>query len=91
MNEQVDQNAKEFHARMDQIPGALPVLKGSDSKTYTQFPFKPSVTPELIPNRFKMPDITKYDETSDPKEHITFDTPKYLPSASTAQARSKFL
>ncbi|XP_033514103.1 uncharacterized protein [Nicotiana tomentosiformis] len=27
--------------------------------------------PELIPKRFKMPDIPKYDGTSDPHEHIT--------------------
>ncbi|XP_019260063.1 PREDICTED: uncharacterized protein LOC109238085 [Nicotiana attenuata] len=56
---------------MDQIPGAPPVLKGPDSKKYTQLPYKPSVAPELILKRFKIPDVPKYDGTSDPKEHIT--------------------
>ncbi|XP_070050845.1 uncharacterized protein [Nicotiana tomentosiformis] len=67
----MDHNAKEFHARMDQIPCAPLGLKGPDSKQYTQLPFKWSVTPELILKRFNMPDIPKYDETSDPQEHIT--------------------
>nr|XP_016453920.1 PREDICTED: uncharacterized protein LOC107778223 [Nicotiana tabacum] len=56
---------------MDQIPGTPPVLKGPESKKYTQLPFKPSVSPELIPKWFKMPDIPKYDGTSDPQEHVT--------------------
>ncbi|XP_070045676.1 uncharacterized protein [Nicotiana tomentosiformis] len=71
MNERMDQNAKEFHARMEQIPGAQPVLKGPDSKKYMQLIFKPSAAPDLIPKRFKMPNILKYDGTSDPHEHIT--------------------
>ncbi|XP_019246703.1 PREDICTED: uncharacterized protein LOC109226379 [Nicotiana attenuata] len=62
---------REINARMNQIPGAPPVPKGPDSKNYTQLPFKPSATPELIPKRFKMPDVPKYDGTSDPQEHIT--------------------
>ncbi|XP_019261166.1 PREDICTED: uncharacterized protein LOC109239096 [Nicotiana attenuata] len=37
---------------MDQIPGAPPMLKGPDSKKYTQLPYKPSVAPELIPKLF---------------------------------------
>ncbi|XP_019248433.1 PREDICTED: uncharacterized protein LOC109227691 [Nicotiana attenuata] len=36
-----------------------------------QFPFKPSATPELIPKKFRMPDIPKCDGTSDPQKHIT--------------------
>nr|XP_016501323.1 PREDICTED: uncharacterized protein LOC107819697 [Nicotiana tabacum] len=56
---------------MDQIPGALPVLKGLDSKKYTQLPYKPSTAPKLVPKRFKMPSVPKYDGTSDPQEHIT--------------------
>lgn len=67
----MDQNAKEFHARMDQIPGAPPVLKGPDSKKYMQLPFKQSAAPEFILKKFKMPDIPKYDGTSDPQECIT--------------------
>ncbi|XP_070057151.1 uncharacterized protein [Nicotiana tomentosiformis] len=47
------------------------MLKGPDSRKYTQLSFKPSATPELIPKRFKMTDIPKYDGTSDPQEHIT--------------------
>nr|XP_009801531.1 PREDICTED: uncharacterized protein LOC104247270 [Nicotiana sylvestris] len=56
---------------MDQILSVPPVSKGPDSKKYTQFLFKPSVAIELIPKRFKMPDLPKYDGTSDPQEHIT--------------------
>nr|XP_016479548.1 PREDICTED: transcription repressor MYB4-like [Nicotiana tabacum] len=56
---------------MDQISGAPPLLKWSDSKKYTQLPYKPSATPELIPKRFKMPDVSKYNGTSDTEEHIT--------------------
>ncbi|XP_070040746.1 uncharacterized protein [Nicotiana tomentosiformis] len=62
---------REVNARMDQIPGAPPVLKGPDSKKYTQLSYKPSTTPELILKRFKMPDVPKYDRTSDPQEHTT--------------------
>nr|XP_016455166.1 PREDICTED: uncharacterized protein LOC107779289 [Nicotiana tabacum] len=74
MNKQMDRNTKEFHTRMDQILGAPPVLKGPDSKKYTQLPFKSSAAPELIPKRFKMSDIPKYDGTLDPQEHITIYT-----------------
>ncbi|XP_070034988.1 uncharacterized protein [Nicotiana tomentosiformis] len=62
---------RKVSACMDQILGAPPVLKGPDSKKYTQLPYKPSVVPELIPKRFKMPEVPKYDGTSDPHEHIT--------------------
>jgi len=65
---------REINARIDQIPGALPVLKGRDSNKYTQLSFKPSMTPELIPKLFKMSDVPKYDGTSDPQEHITICT-----------------
>lgn len=36
---------------------------------YSQ-PCKPSVAPLLIPKKFKMPDIPKYDGTSDPRDHM---------------------
>jgi len=39
MNERMEQNAKEFHALMDHVPVASPVLNGTDSKKYTQLPF----------------------------------------------------
>ncbi|XP_070045736.1 uncharacterized protein [Nicotiana tomentosiformis] len=56
---------------MDQIQGAPPVLKGPDSKKYTQLLYKPSTEPELIPKQFKISDVPMYDGTSDPHEHIT--------------------
>ncbi|XP_070054370.1 uncharacterized protein [Nicotiana tomentosiformis] len=62
---------KEVNASMDQILVAPPVLKGPNSKKYIQLPYKPSAAPELIPKRFKMPEVPKYDGTSDPHEHIT--------------------
>nr|XP_018627617.1 uncharacterized protein LOC104100177 [Nicotiana tomentosiformis]XP_018627618.1 uncharacterized protein LOC104100177 [Nicotiana tomentosiformis] len=62
---------KEVNTRMDQIPGAPPVLEGPNSKKYIQLPYKLSAAPELIPKRFKMPKVPKYDRTSDPQEHIT--------------------
>ncbi|XP_070039492.1 uncharacterized protein [Nicotiana tomentosiformis] len=62
---------REVNARIDQIPGAPPVLKGSDSKKYIQLPYKSSAEPELTLKRFKMPEVPKYDGISDPQEHIT--------------------
>ncbi|XP_070014413.1 uncharacterized protein [Nicotiana sylvestris] len=62
---------REVNTRMDQIPGTPPVLKGPDSKKYTQLPYKPSAATNLIPKRFKMPEVPKHDGTSDPQEHIT--------------------
>lgn len=44
MNKRMDQNAKKFHAWMDQIMGAPPMLKRPDSKKYTHLTFNPSVT-----------------------------------------------
>ncbi|XP_070019869.1 uncharacterized protein [Nicotiana sylvestris] len=40
-------------------------------KKYSQQPWKPSVAPLPIPKKFKMPDIPKYDGTTDPRDHIT--------------------
>ncbi|XP_070034871.1 uncharacterized protein [Nicotiana tomentosiformis] len=62
---------REVNARMDQIPGVPPVLKGPDPKKYTQLMYMPSVAPELIPKRFKIHEVPKYDGTSDPQDHIT--------------------
>nr|XP_009622700.1 uncharacterized protein LOC104114060 [Nicotiana tomentosiformis] len=62
---------RKINARIDQISGTALVLKGPNSKKYTQLPFKPSATPELIPKQFKVPNVLKYDETSDPQDHIT--------------------
>lgn len=38
---------------------------------YSQQPWKPSATPFPIPKKFKMPDIPKYDGTTDPRDHVT--------------------
>ncbi|XP_070050692.1 uncharacterized protein [Nicotiana tomentosiformis] len=62
---------EEVNARMNQIPGALPILKDPNSKKYIHLPYKLSAAPKLIPKHFKMPEVPKYDGTSDPYEHIT--------------------
>ncbi|XP_070036940.1 uncharacterized protein [Nicotiana tomentosiformis] len=62
---------RKVNACMDQIPGVPPVLKGPVSKKYTQLLYNPIAALELIPKRFKMPEVPKYDGTSDPQEHIT--------------------
>nr|XP_033508814.1 uncharacterized protein LOC117273731 [Nicotiana tomentosiformis] len=46
-------------------------VKGSRFKKYMQLSFKPSAAQKLIPKRFKMPNIPKYDGTSDLHQHIT--------------------
>ncbi|XP_059292205.1 uncharacterized protein LOC132045642 [Lycium ferocissimum] len=66
-----EKRVETYNSRVDQIPGAPPILKGPDSKRYIQRPFPPSAAPKLIPKRFKMPDIQKYDGTTDPQEHVT--------------------
>ncbi|MCD7466588.1 hypothetical protein HAX54_003427 [Datura stramonium] len=62
---------KELHARMDQIPRAPTLLKGSDSQRYAQQSYKPSTMHNLIQKRFQMSDIPKYNGTKDPNEHIS--------------------
>lgn len=57
--------------RVDQIPGAPPIFKWMDSKKFMQKPFPPSASPKPIPKTFCMPDIPKYNATTDPNEHIT--------------------
>ena len=66
-----EKRVETYNSRVDQIPGAPPIVKGPDSKRYIQRPFPPSAAPKLIPKRFKMPDIQKYDGTTDPQEHVT--------------------
>nr|XP_009786865.1 PREDICTED: uncharacterized protein LOC104234914 [Nicotiana sylvestris] len=60
-----------YNSRVDQIPGAIPILKGLDSKKFVQKPFSQSAAPKPIPKKFRMPDIPKYNGTTDPNEHIT--------------------
>nr|XP_009625034.1 uncharacterized protein LOC104115987 [Nicotiana tomentosiformis] len=62
---------KEQNDRIEQILGVPPVIKGVDIGKYSQQPWKPSATPLPIPKRFKMPDIPKYDGTTDPRDHVT--------------------
>ncbi|MCE0482585.1 hypothetical protein HAX54_041494 [Datura stramonium] len=58
---------REIHSRMNQILRA-PLI--SDTKKYSKLPFKSSATPTLIPKRFKMPDLLKYDGATEPHENI---------------------
>ncbi|XP_070021680.1 uncharacterized protein [Nicotiana sylvestris] len=62
---------KEQSDRIEQILGVPPVIKGIDMDKYSQQPWKPSAAPVPIPKKFKMPDIPKYDGTTDPRDHMT--------------------
>ncbi|XP_070020135.1 uncharacterized protein [Nicotiana sylvestris] len=62
---------KEQSERIEQIPGVPPIIKGVDMDRYSQQPWKPSAAPLLIPKKFKMPDIPKYDGTTDLRDHVT--------------------
>ncbi|XP_059298083.1 uncharacterized protein LOC132050735 [Lycium ferocissimum] len=66
-----DKKVENYNSRVDQIPGAPPVLKGPDLKKFVQMSFPPSAAPMKIPKRFHMPDIPKYSGTTDPNEHVT--------------------
>ncbi|XP_070006890.1 uncharacterized protein [Nicotiana sylvestris] len=65
---------KEQSDRIEQISGVPPVIKGIDMDKYSQQPWKPSEAPLPIPKKFKMPDIPKYDGTTDPQDHVTVFT-----------------
>ncbi|XP_070007193.1 uncharacterized protein [Nicotiana sylvestris] len=60
-----------YKFKVDQIPRAPPILKGMDSKKFVQKPFPLSVSPKPIPKKFRMPEISKYNGTTDPNEHVT--------------------
>ncbi|XP_070050949.1 uncharacterized protein [Nicotiana tomentosiformis] len=60
-----------YNSRVDQKPGAPPILRGMDTKKIVQKPFPPSVAPKPIPKKFRMPDIPKYNGTIDPNEYVT--------------------
>ncbi|MCD7453857.1 hypothetical protein HAX54_022353 [Datura stramonium] len=61
---------KEIHTRMDHIPGASLVLKGTDSKKYTQLPYKPSATPMLTLKSLRC-QIFPNTKVQDIIEHLT--------------------
>ncbi|XP_070003824.1 uncharacterized protein [Nicotiana sylvestris] len=69
--EENDKMVEIYNSRVDQIPGAPSVLKGLDVKKFIQKPFPASAAPMPIPKKFCMPDIPKYNGTTDPNEHIT--------------------
>nr|XP_009800539.1 PREDICTED: uncharacterized protein LOC104246427 [Nicotiana sylvestris] len=65
-----DKKVEIYNSHVDQIPGAPPVLRGLDAKKFLQKPFPPSAAPMPIPKKFRMPDVPKYNGTTDPNEHI---------------------
>ncbi|XP_070009000.1 uncharacterized protein [Nicotiana sylvestris] len=66
-----DKNVETYNFRVDQTPGTPPVLKGVDSKKFVQRPFLEEAAPKPIPKKLRMPELPKYNETSDPNEHVT--------------------
>ncbi|XP_070020974.1 uncharacterized protein [Nicotiana sylvestris] len=66
-----DKRLETYNSRVDQIPGAPPVLKGLDAKKFIQKSFPPSAASKPIPKKFRMPDISKYNGITEPNEHIT--------------------
>ncbi|XP_070042463.1 uncharacterized protein [Nicotiana tomentosiformis] len=67
-----DKKVKTYNSRVDQIPGAPPILEGLDSKKLVQKSFPPSATPKSLPKKFCMPKIPKYNGMTDPNEHVTY-------------------
>ncbi|XP_070032231.1 uncharacterized protein [Nicotiana tomentosiformis] len=66
-----DNKVETYNSGVDQIPRAPPILNGPDSKRFIQKPFPLSAAPKPIPKIFCMPYIPKYNETTDPNEHVT--------------------
>ncbi|XP_070010508.1 uncharacterized protein [Nicotiana sylvestris] len=66
-----DKKVETYNSRVDQIQGAPPILKGLDSKKFVQKLFPQSAALKPILKKFFMPDIPKYNGTTDPNEHIT--------------------
>ncbi|XP_070038096.1 uncharacterized protein [Nicotiana tomentosiformis] len=66
-----DKKVETYNDRVDQIPGAPPMIKGLDSKKFIQKPFPSSAAPKPIPKKFRIPEISKYNGTTDPNEHVT--------------------
>ncbi|XP_070011731.1 uncharacterized protein [Nicotiana sylvestris] len=66
-----DKKIGTYNFRVDQIPGSPPVLKGVDSKKFAQRPFLEETALKPIPKKFRMPELPKYNGTSDPDECVT--------------------
>ncbi|XP_070036599.1 uncharacterized protein [Nicotiana tomentosiformis] len=66
-----DKKVETYNSMVDQIPGEPTILKGLDSKKFVQKPFPPSVAPKPIPKTFCMPEIPKYNGTTNPNERVT--------------------
>ncbi|XP_070013204.1 uncharacterized protein [Nicotiana sylvestris] len=66
-----DKKIKTYNSKVDQIPGAPPVLKGLDLKKFIQRSFPEEAAPKPIPKKFRMPELPKYNGTTDPNEHAT--------------------
>ncbi|XP_070029660.1 uncharacterized protein [Nicotiana sylvestris] len=66
-----EKKVETYNSRVDQIPGAPPVLKCLDSKKFIQRPFPKEAAPKPIPKKFRMPKLPKYNGTTDPNEHVT--------------------
>ncbi|XP_070022206.1 uncharacterized protein [Nicotiana sylvestris] len=66
-----DKKVETYNSWVDQISRAPPILKGLDSKKFVQKPFPPSAAPKLIPKKFYMLEIPKYNGNTDPNEHVT--------------------
>ncbi|XP_070030040.1 uncharacterized protein [Nicotiana sylvestris] len=66
-----DKKVETYNSRVDQIPATPPILKGIDSKKFVQKPFPSNAAPKPIPKKFRMPDLPKYNGTSDSNEHVT--------------------
>nr|XP_009786539.1 PREDICTED: uncharacterized protein LOC104234641 [Nicotiana sylvestris] len=69
--EEIDKKVETYNSMVDQIPGAPPILEGLDSKKFVQRPFPSSAAPKPISKKFHMPEIPKYNGTTDPNEHVT--------------------
>ncbi|XP_070004912.1 uncharacterized protein [Nicotiana sylvestris] len=63
--------SQEVIHKVDQILGAPPILKGLDSKKFVQKPFPPSAALKRILKKFHMPEIPKYNGTTNPNKYVT--------------------
>ncbi|XP_070023055.1 uncharacterized protein [Nicotiana sylvestris] len=66
-----EEKVESYMSRVNQIPGAPPLLKGLTSKKLVQNSFPLRTALKLIPKKFCMPEIPKYNGTTDPNELLT--------------------